>query len=437
MIPIAASWASQEKHFDPLEGSKDRFERGPESSKARPRGSNLRDMVPAPLSLPSPLLLTGHPVRPLLVGDRSSDSGVERMNNNVNKKTNKTMVACMVILIYGRKNDLIYIVKMIKIQILALSKPNKKITGRGIDQIEHTTTPGEIIDRITQEYPFLGVSDLDLIVDKTASIPRIALNDPVNEYYNGHIGDIYRIVDDSSTRFRMVTGPTVRVKTKTSPYHNVTVGMYYAAYNTVLQMLNDRRNEGEEEEVERLRIKPTDIKSMFDDHKFEALNISGVPNRRGQAMYVYFIPMNDERLITRKRSAGAKAPFKELVTEIIKQTVTDFNIKNEEKLVMPQAIDEKSPEVLALLERLEIIIVYNNQTNDNLVKLDVPVQFFSVQQLVFNVTMHMDQPTFYLLDPIKDRQEILDVLSLNGLVLDKGHAISEFNIKDGAKLILL
>jgi hypothetical protein len=49
----------------------------------------------------------------------------------------------------------------------------------------------------------------------------------------------------------------------------------------------------------------------------------------------------------------------------------------------------------------------------------------------------MDQPSFYLLDPNKDRDEILDVLSLNGLVLDKDKPMSEFNVKDGTKLILI
>ena len=330
---------------------------------------------------------------------------------------------------------------MLKIQILALAKPNKKITGRGIDQIEHTTTPADILARIAEEYPYLMDTERDLIVDKTASIPRMALNDPVNEYYNGHIGDIYRIVDDSSTRFRMVTGPTVRVKTKTSPFHDVTDGMYYSAYNTILDMLKDRRNEGEETtsevEVEKLRIKPMDIVPLFGNNNFDQLNITGIPNRRGQLMYVYFIQMTDERPVSRKRSAGAKAPFKELVSSIIKETIDDFNSKNTEQLEMPPAVDERSPQVLALQERVEIIVVYNNQSNDNLVKLDVPVQLFSVQQLVFNVTKHVDQPSFYLLDPNKDREEILDVLSLNGLVLDKGHSMSEFNIKDGAKLILL
>jgi DNA-directed RNA polymerase subunit H (RpoH/RPB5) len=329
---------------------------------------------------------------------------------------------------------------MLKIQILALAKPNKKITGRGIDQIEHTTTPGDILARIAEEYPTLNAHKRDLIVDKTASIPRIALNDPVNEYYNGHIGEIYRIVDDSSTRFRMVTGPTVRVKTKTSPFHDVTAGMYYSAYNTILDMLKDRRNEGDEStsEVEKLRIKPTDIIPLFTDNNFDQLNIMGLQNRRGQSMYVYFLQMNDERPVSsRKRSSGSKVSFKELASSIIKDTIDDYNSKNAEKLEMPAAVDERSPHVQALLERVEIVVVYNNQSNDNLVKLDLPVQFFSVQQLVFNVTKHVDQPSFYLLDPNKDREEILDVLSLNGLVLDKGHSMSDFNIKDGAKLILL
>ncbi len=330
-----------------------------------------------------------------------------------------------------------------KIQIFALSKPNKKITGAGIDLVDPDTTPRDILTRIATVYDKtiinLDAKSRDLIVDKTASIPRMALNDPVNEYFNGHQGDMYRIVDDSSTRFRMVAGNTVQNKTKTSPFHDVTAEMYYSAYNTVLDMLKDRRSEEDlaVSEVDKLRITPKKMEEIFVNGQFAQLDIKGVQNRRGQYMYVYFLQKDDDTPVTRKRSAGAKGPFKTLVTDLMTATVKHYNTLTGEAIEVPSLSDERGQNTQIFLDKIEIVVVYNNQQNDAPVKMDVPAQFFSVQQLVFNITKHMDQPSFYLLDPNKDRAEILDVLSLNGLVLEKDKPLKDFNIKEGAKLILL
>jgi DNA-directed RNA polymerase subunit H (RpoH/RPB5) len=329
---------------------------------------------------------------------------------------------------------------MLKIQILALPNPNKKLTGVGIDVITTTTTPREVLAKIAAAHPSLKAETRALIVDKTVSIPRITLNDPVNAYYNGHLGDMYRIVDDSSTRFRIVAGMSAPAKTLQTGGREVSDKMYYSAYNTVLDMLKDRRHEGDvTSEVDALRIKPEDMTTLFKDDQLTKLNIMGVANRRGQQMYVFFLPKDEEALVSRKRSTGAKTPFKTLVNELIKTALDDYNSKvpKGDALAPPVLDDERNPDTQKFVEKIEMIIVYNNQYNDNLVKLDVPVQFFSVQQMVFNITKHMDQPSFYLLDPNKDRDEILDVLSLNGLVLDKDKPMSEFNVKDGTKLILI
>lgn len=330
--------------------------------------------------------------------------------------------------------------KMMKVQILALPNPTKKLTGPGIDTITSNTTPREVLEKIAAAHPSLKAEGRSLIVDKTASIPRITLNDPVNAYYNGHVGDMYRIVDDSSTRFRMVAGMTIAPKAAQtqSGFREVTEKMYYSAYNTVLDMLKDRRNEGDgQSEVDALRIKPEDMTALFKDDQMMKLNIMGVLNRRGQHMYVFFLPKDEESLVSRKRSAGAKAPFKTLVNDLIKTTLDDYKKKKGVELSVPVLDDPRHPDTQKFLEHIEIIILYNNEHNDTLVKIDVPVQCFSIQRMVFNITKHMDQPSFYLLDPNKDRDEILDVLSLNGLVLDKDKPMSEFNVKDGTKLILI
>ena len=326
-----------------------------------------------------------------------------------------------------------------KIQILAL--PNKKVSGAGIDIIDPTTTSRQILDKIKTTYPSLISVDRDLIVDKSASIPRITINDPVNEYFNGRSGDIYRIVDFTATRFRMVSGMSVINKTKTSPFHEVTHTMYYSAYNTVLDMIKDRRDEGDEDsEVDKSRITPDAMSEIFSTEDMSKLNIKGIKNRRGQDIYVEFINKDDTHLLSNKRSSGNKGLFRNKLTEIIETVVKDYNDRHQDqKLEVPNITLDKDPNIIDFMDKIELIIVYNNQNNEHIVKVPefMPCQFFAVQQLVFNVTKHVDQPTFYLLDTTKDRAEILDVLSLNGLVLEKDKPLSEYNIKEGTRLILI
>lgn len=331
---------------------------------------------------------------------------------------------------------------MSKINILAL--PNVKITGVGIDTVDLTkATPASIIKNIGARYENYSQSRaLDLIVDKSSCIPRITINDPVNQYFNGKQGDIYRIVDDSATRFRMVSGVSAPSKTKTSPYHDATVRMYASAYNTIIDMLKDRRREGElDEDIEMDMFKrqfPKDV-NLVSDIKTDDLKIEGIKNRRGQFMYVYFLaPMDDALVVSRKRAGGGKQGFKTRVSDYIQRAISHYNdniARGKQKITPFETDADKS--ILEFQEAIELVLVYNNQNNEVLVKYDYPVQYFSIQQTVFNVTKHIDQPIFYLLDPIKDRKEILDILSLNGLVLERDKPLSEYNIKEGTKMLLI
>lgn len=317
---------------------------------------------------------------------------------------------------------------MSKIQISAL--PNIKITGPHIDVVDLATVkPVDIIANIKKSYKSLSDRELDLIVDKSSSIPRITVNDPVNQYFNGRPGDIYRIVDDSSTRFRMVSGTSLADKQKPSPYREVTANMYLSAYNTILDMLKDRRNETDEDES-----KEVDSLRLSSVLNFDDLKIEGILNRRGQYMYVYYLQNADDGQASKKRSNGAKAPFKAKIKEFIDMSIEHYNhnINPANELKSP----ETNEELRAFVDTIELVIVYNNQKNENF-KLEMPVQIFSIQQLAFNVTKHIDQPTFYLLDPVKDRKEILDVLSLNGLVLEQGKTLADYNIKEGTKFLLI
>jgi DNA-directed RNA polymerase subunit H (RpoH/RPB5) len=323
---------------------------------------------------------------------------------------------------------------MSKIQISAL--PNVKITGPGIDVVDLSSVrPADILSNIKKDktYKAFAERELDLIVDKSSSIPRITINDPVNQYFNGRPGDIYRIVDDSATRFRMVAGTSVVDKKKTSPYREVTENMYLSAYNTILDMLKDRRNEGDDDDSEVDKLRLSSIAS-FDDLKIEGI-LRRSDKYADQYMYVYYLQNADDSQSGKKRSNGAKGPFKAKVKEFMEAAIAHYNENlnsKKVKLVNPETAED----LRIFMENIELIIVFNNQNNETF-KLDMPAQIFSIQQLAFNVVKHIDQPTFYLLDPVKDRKEILDVLSLNGLVLEKSKTLADYNIKEGTKFLLI
>ena len=89
MIPIAASWASHEKHFEPREGSKGTLVATP--SKARPRESNLSAVTGRSLCGQGGEALVKDFCVVFLMKMVFPFSGRINVNNNVKKRI-KTMV---------------------------------------------------------------------------------------------------------------------------------------------------------------------------------------------------------------------------------------------------------------------------------------------------------------------------------------------------------
>lgn len=67
-----------------------------------------------------------------------------------------------------------------------------------------------------------------------------------------------------------------------------------------------------------------------------------------------------------------------------------------------------------------------------------PYQGFAVQTLSFNLTRHEDQPTTYtMLDRERDRAEIARLYAMNGRTVDLDTPLSEYNFRDGVRLIVI
>jgi hypothetical protein len=236
-----------------------------------------------------------------------------------------------------------------------------------------------------------------------------------------------------------VAGSIVENKLKGSPTKDVTSDTYYAAYNTILDMLVDRG--ADQASVDSLRRTPSQIKTIFDSNQLDQLNIGHFENKRGQYMYVYFLDIDNQALVKKRSGSGKSLP--QDIINITNDTVATYNSRTGSSLVQANVLDPKSADHQTFMNKVEVIIVFNNKNNETILKLEgsqsLPVQIFSAQQLVFNITRHADQPSFFLLDPkdISDRAEILDVLSLNGLVLEGDKTLGDYNIRDGAKLILV
>jgi hypothetical protein len=143
------------------------------------------------------------------------------------------------------------------------------------------------------------------------------------------------------------------------------------------------------------------------------------------------MPPDDSILTTRKRAgiiSGNSA-----VSNIIKNLATTYKLSQFD-------IDDEMI-LSAYAKYADIIIIHNNPTNEVIAVEKTHsgtfLQFFSIQQLSFNITKHRDQPRFVLLDPQVDRAELVDIYSLNGIILDPLKKLSDYNITSDVKLVLI
>jgi hypothetical protein len=254
----------------------------------------------------------------------------------------------------------------------------------------------------------------NILVDGGSLIPGILTEDPINEYYRGMPGDIYRIEDAGKVRYRrVVRGELARKDVKrTDVIPQSDSKTYGNAFETLLQMCRDRGLVGKipdwsDEEIQR---RSTEGELMID----------GLRDRRGRQVCIAFIPPYELLDIT----ATVIVYVDRCITSLQRSNpdiakLSEFNIK-----------EPRSHQQYGMYA--DILLIYNApdyKVPPNRAKFSSNfLQFMSIQQLQHNITLHQDMPGFTLLDLAKDGKEILDIYMLNGQLLEDNKTLAEYNL---------
>jgi hypothetical protein len=343
------------------------------------------------------------------------------------------------------------------VQLLAV--PNKRLT---LSKVALSTTPAELLAKLDADYPELLIGPLNrvIITNRSNTLKSIAANDVVNRWYNGQMGDIYRILDDSSTNYRKVVGEReLRPKSKPGEirskiYGPLTSVSLYHAHRHSLRMLSYRLGyePGTAEpgvtdrtidlvaELAPYRKDQAQILEIQKTGKFDQLNVLHLPMRRGKVAYVYWNVTDSAALLAKKRTK----PFIAVVNSLLTRAATDYNrmASDQPSLVVPKITAEGTDDDAAMrqfMERIELIVIVNNDDNGSyLPKVDLPLQIFTVQELSYDPIAHVDQPSWYLLDPNnkKNRDEILAQLAMDGPILKADTPISE-QVAENTPLLII
>jgi hypothetical protein len=307
-------------------------------------------------------------------------------------------------------------------------------------QVDPQQSIADVINHITSTSSGSGMGKT-LVVDKNQNFHRIAFNDVVNKYYDGQLGEIYRIVDGSSVRYRIVqTLPTIAIEKK----HGVTVtgSIYSSAYNTILQMLTDRGCDSDM--VAKSNLSRDKISKTFQSGSLIIPSLSDknvLVNKRGRAVYTIFIEHTNDVMI--KNSHGA---LKDMLSSRMNDILKHYNAHSGQSDLTFDSGDMDEDIVggplSVLTDNIELIIIYNNEDNAKHIvpKLNPSNMFFQafpVQNLTFNVTMQESQPSFTLLQQGKDDDEIRSIYSINGRQLEADKSLASYGLRDGIRLILV
>lgn len=333
-----------------------------------------------------------------------------------------------------------------KLQIL--TPPNRPLKGKHIDEIDPNMTVNELINNILEQYPELKLPHDEqrvLITDKNtgSSFSRIILDDIMNRWYGGWIGDMYRITNASSTRYRVVIGNNSKKYEKFKASETSSTS-YFRAHNTVLDMMRDRQGiqSGQTSTIDKFRRDESVINELFINDQLNSLDIREdmIVNKRGKRMFLFYLKRNDTIPASNRKQA-----FVKLCNDLTADATSLYNAHPaiRKQLELPDAENPTSTTAKEFADKVEIIVVYNNQYGDiptSSKTEPIPyIQFFSVQELVFPYPEHVEQPQYYLIDPKNsdDRKEIRDMIRLNGIQLEPERTIDSYNLKDKTRLIFV
>lgn len=281
-----------------------------------------------------------------------------------------------------------------------------------------------------------------LIIDKNQNFHRIPVDDPVNRYFDGRQGEIYRIVD-SSVRYRIVIPPIPASKEKgKTKEKRVSDSVYASAYENILTMLSDRKCN--QDTLAQFSLPKQKIIQLYRTGSLDSLSIPGMDstvqliNGRKRAVYVFFLGPHED-VLTSRRGTELKGLLlnwmNEVITHHAKVTGEQMTLIDRDML-----ITGSSDEVVAFAKRFELIIIYNNPTEKAEIAAGIEPKFyqaFPVQNLAFVVTNHVDQPNFTLLDGNTDREEIRNMYAQNGRILEGDKSLNSYSLRDGIRLMLI
>jgi DNA-directed RNA polymerase subunit H (RpoH/RPB5) len=265
-----------------------------------------------------------------------------------------------------------------------------------------------------------------LMVDGTKNITRLSRDDPVNKYFGGNPGDVYRIEDRGTIRYRIV----YNVNEKGSQREKPSAGQsptddpavtYRKALSTVYQMIQDRRYQA-------AAAPGVDL----DD----TANMTITATRDGKKrLYVVFLDPTNDHMLSKKliMDEDFEAIFERVKTDI--PALPEFDFSDE------TTIDSSAAEYG---KHASVIVVYNNprkKTSSIATRYanNPLLHFYSVQDLQFNIMRHVMQPKFTLLDlnVPEEREEIFELFKMQGTVLDLDKTLAENNAINGGECKLL
>lgn len=334
---------------------------------------------------------------------------------------------------YGEKNDLRYNITMQHVQVFTY--PQRKLFE---GKLPSDKTVDELIGDIGALQDF-DITDRVLIIDRNQNFHRIGMDDAINRYYNGRLGELYLITDVSEVRYRLVVPPIPVTKDKgKTKEKRATADVYASAYENALTMLQDRGCD-------------PDILTKFSiprEHlieylgKGQVLTIPGLEvgdeqlvDSRGRASYVFFLQPADDMVIKKGNA------FKMGLTLMMNRVIEHHNSRSEEDIdtfIMDDLLDQKKVQTFA--DQFEIVIVYNNPFSKPDSGMDIKPRFYqpiSVQNLSFVVTEHVDQPHFKILDKFKDVEGIRQLYAQNGRILEGDKTVSSYKLRDNVRLMLI
>jgi hypothetical protein len=328
-------------------------------------------------------------------------------------------------------------------RVVVSTYPQKKLFE---GDVEASSTVEDVIKQVTKGSSF-DATGRRLIVEKNQNFHRIPLDDPVNTYYNGHMGELYCIMD-SSVRYRLVTPPNPPTKGASNSNRPATAEMYAAGYENLLTMLEDRNVSGGLDHINRVNVMSLpriELLKLYGDGNIESLTIpdltpsakgntgSQIQNSRGQYVYVFFLHPDTPVLFSRQ-----VANVKKLLEDRMNDVIQHHNQHNPDKKFTNEISLSDPDFVSKFRDTFELIIIHNNPAGKTEVDVGYGLyQPLPIQKLSFIVTKHIDQPLFKLLHPDTDRLEIRNMYAHNGRTLEDQKTMESYSFRDGVRLILV